>query len=116
MDGKTCLSSQYQFGSWAIEFSTTQLCGQPQIFQQYQSIMDFQLANGIIEPVDPTLEINNNKHYVPHHAVFTPGKDTTKFRVVYDGSAKSNKNNLSTNECLHRGPAMLDDVHTLLIR
>ena len=56
------------------------------------------------------------KHYIPHHAVVTPSKATTKVRVVYDASAKAKQTNLSLNESLHRGPVMLPDLCGLLLR
>ena len=56
------------------------------------------------------------KHYIPHHAVITPSKATTKVRVVYDASAKSSQSNKSLNECLYRGPVILPDLFGLLIR
>ena len=56
------------------------------------------------------------KHYIPHHAVETPSKATTKLRVIYDASAKSKPTNLSLNECLYRGPVMLPDLCGLLLR
>ena len=47
------------------------------------------------------------KHYIPHHAVFTPD--------VNDASAKRKKTNLSLNECLHRGSVILEDLYGLLL-
>ena len=35
---------------------------------------------------------------------------------MYDASAKTKKNNVSLNECLHRGPVILEDLCGLLIR
>ena len=56
------------------------------------------------------------EHYIPHHAVITPTKSTTKVRVVYDASAKTRQSNKSLNECLYQGPVMLPDLSALLIR
>ena len=43
-------------------------------------------------------------------------KTTTKFRVVYDASAKTKKENKSLNECLYTGPVLLNDLCALLMR
>ena len=56
------------------------------------------------------------KHYIPHHPVITPSKNTTKVRVVYNASAKTRQCNKSLNECLYRGPVMLPDLSGLLLR
>ena len=56
------------------------------------------------------------KNCIPHHAVLTPAKDTIKVRIVYDASAKTKKTNLNLNECLYRGPVILEDLCGLLLR
>ena len=55
-------------------------------------------------------------HYIPHHEVLTLNKATTKIRIVYHGSAKCKKTDKSINECLHRGPVMIEDLVGLLLR
>ena len=45
----------------------------------------------IIEEVNDRTEEGCKKHYVPHHAVITPDRKTTKVRIVYDASAKAKK-------------------------
>ena len=56
------------------------------------------------------------RNIIPHHAVITPQKSTTKLRVVYDASVKSKQTNKSLNECLYRGPVMINDLYGILIR
>ena len=43
-----------------------------------------------------------DSHFICHHAVIRNDHDTTKVRVVFDGSAKSGKSVLSLNERLSR--------------
>jgi len=45
-------------------------------------IIQSQISGGIIERVDTKLEDMNKKHYLPHHPVVTPSKDSTKVRIV----------------------------------
>ena len=70
----------------------------------------------IIGEVNDRNEEGCKKHYVPHHAVITPDWKTTKVRIVYDASAKAKKGCKSLNECLYRGPVILEDLCGLLLR
>ncbi|XP_073955644.1 uncharacterized protein [Choristoneura fumiferana] len=68
---------------------------------------------GIIEIVDEPLQTKNHPvHYLPLHGVSAEGKS---LRIVYDGSSKI-KDSYSLNECLYRGPLMLEDLIGLIIR
>ena len=88
----------------------------PDMLYKYDNIIKDQHEKGIIERVDEKSKEGERKHYIPHHVVFTPAKDTTKVRIVYDASAKTKKANLSLNECLYRGPVILEDLCGLLLR
>ena len=74
-----------------------------------------QLERGIIK-VPSNCKQGGVKHYIPHHAVITPTKSTTKVRVVYNASAKIKPTNKSLNDCLLWGPVILPDLCGLLIR
>ncbi|MCP9260847.1 Pao retrotransposon peptidase family protein [Dirofilaria immitis] len=54
-------------------------------------------------------------HYLPHHEVLTPGKLTTKLRIVYDASTRL-KGMKSLNDVLYRGPITLPDLVGVLLR
>ena len=43
-------------------------------------------------------------HYLPHHGVIRRDRETTKLRIVYDGSAKPPGHNHFLNDCLQTGP------------
>ena len=90
------------------------LDGNPELLLRYDQVIKDQLNKGIVEKV--TEDNSNRKHYIPHHAVINTEKSTTKLRVVYDASAKTKKGNKSLNECLHRGPIILEDLCSLLLR
>ena len=54
-------------------------------------------------------------YYVPHHIVKSPNSITTKIRVVFDGSAKTEKG-ISVNEIQMTGPSLQEDLFTILVR
>ena len=82
----------------------------PELFKQYDEIIQDQLNYDIIEKVISKSPEGLLKHYIPHHPVITPSKNTTKLRIVYDASAKTKKENNSRNECLYRWRVMLPNL------
>lgn len=86
-----------------------------EFLSKYNDIISDQLSLGIIEKVEKEQCDSSVIHYLPHHAVIRPDKNTTKVRIVYDGSAKTKKYLKSINECLYRGPVILEDLCGLLL-
>uniref|UniRef100_A0A1X7UDI3 Reverse transcriptase domain-containing protein n=1 Tax=Amphimedon queenslandica TaxID=400682 RepID=A0A1X7UDI3_AMPQE len=87
----------------------------PELLREYNQFIKDQIDNGIVEVVeDPTLVEGERVHYLPHHGVVRHDKRTTKLRIVYDASAKSN--GLSLNECLHVGPKFNQKIFEILVR
>ncbi|KAK9675153.1 Protein of unknown function (DUF1759) [Popillia japonica] len=56
-----------------------------------------------------------NAIFLPHHGVLKETSDTTKLRVVFDGSCKFNKG-LSLNDVQLTGPTIQDELFALLAR
>lgn len=88
---------------------------EPDLLKKYAETIQEQAKNGVIEVVTETSDFTL-KHYLPHHPVLTPTKTTTKLRIVYDASSKSNKNINCLNDCLYRGPVILPDLTPVLIQ
>ena len=65
----------------------------------------------IIEPANENVS-PGNYHYIPHHPVIREDKNTSKVRVVFDASAKSDGPSL--NECLYRGAQLIPLVFDIL--
>ena len=61
--------------------------------------------------------VNTNRmvHYLPHHCVIQQDKQTTKLRIVYDGSAKIKTDSISLNDCLETGPNLIPKLFDVLI-
>ncbi|CAG2197218.1 unnamed protein product [Mytilus edulis] len=87
----------------------------PELLEKYNSVIQDQLDKGIVEKVEEH-STEGLKHYIPHHAVITPNKTTTKLRIVYDASAKPNNEVNSLNECLYRGPVLLRNLCGIFMR
>ncbi|XP_025997421.1 uncharacterized protein LOC113005763 [Solenopsis invicta] len=58
---------------------------------------------------------SDDGYYMPHHAVIKESSNTTKVRVVFDASAKTN-NGLSLNDTLMVGPTIQNKLFSHLIR
>ena len=85
-----------------------------ELLVKYDEVISNQVEQGIIEKVDMDIKAER-KHCLPHHPVVTPGKSTTKLRIVYDASTKAKKGDKSLNECLYRGPVLLPDLCGILL-
>ena len=57
---------------------------------------------------------DGNVHYLPHREVVRIDKDSTKVRVVYDASARSEGPSLS--DCLYAGPPLTPLIFQILVR
>ncbi|GFW56225.1 uncharacterized protein LOC103569155 [Trichonephila clavipes] len=85
------------------------------ISDQYHKFMNDYLKLGHMELI-PENEIDvpaSSSFYLLHHPV--PNKNGHKFRVVFDGSAKSSSG-ISLNDKLMVGPQLQTDLTTLLLR
>ena len=81
--------------------------------EEYNNIIQGYKREGIVEEVD-TLGCPGKVHYLPHQPVVRNEKETTKVRIVFDGSAKSD--GASINQCLYSGPCLLTLIFDILLR
>lgn len=90
--------------------------GNEDFAHKYQTVIEDQLQQGIIEKVvlsdaeRKMLQENVSKpvsqFYIPHHGVQKSRSE--KVRVVYDASAHAYKGALSLNDCLLKGPSLMN--------
>lgn len=81
--------------------------------QQYKEFIDEYRKLGHMSAAKQTT--NCDGFYLPHHAVIKTTSNTTKLRVVFDGSAKSTSG-LSLNDTLLVGPTIQDDLFQQVVR
>ncbi|UYV74863.1 hypothetical protein LAZ67_12001455 [Cordylochernes scorpioides] len=80
---------------------------------EYEDILERWLRNKTIEMV--TDNEREGVHYLPFRPVFKENSLTTKIRPVFDASARK-KAKLSLNDCLERGPNMIETITRILNR
>uniref|UniRef100_A0A8D8XYX2 Integrase catalytic domain-containing protein n=1 Tax=Cacopsylla melanoneura TaxID=428564 RepID=A0A8D8XYX2_9HEMI len=84
------------------------------ILDACKNTFDEQLRLGILENVKDS--IPHGSHYLPYHAVIRKESEHTKVRFVMDASCRQNKTKHSLNELLYRGPVLLENLCSILIR
>nr|XP_042908116.1 uncharacterized protein LOC122271313 [Parasteatoda tepidariorum] len=86
------------------------------LYLKYDEIINEHIREGIVERVEMDLDKNiNTGYFLPHHAVVREQKDSTKVRVVFDGSSKG-KGELSLNDCLDCDPNLNPDLLKIILR
>ena len=94
----------------------SRLLREPSLLTEYENTFKKQLEEGIIERI-PRSELDSKQcHFLPHHGVIREDKDTTKLRIVFDGSAKSNSGSYSLNDCLEKGPNLTPLIFDVLLK
>ena len=87
----------------------------PDILRQYDAVIREQMDKGNVEVVaEPDIGKAGKVHYIPHHPVIRLDKATTKLRVVYDASARSQGPSL--NDCLLAGPNFGQSIVDIILR
>ena len=83
------------------------------LFQDYDQIIREQERTGIVEQ---TTCNETSGHFLPHQGVIRQDKETTKLRIVFDGSAKPSEDDRSINDCLEKGPNSVPLLFDIIIR
>ncbi|XP_055686169.1 uncharacterized protein LOC129791560 [Lutzomyia longipalpis] len=86
----------------------------PDLHDHYSQIFEEYLAKGIIEKV-PHEEIHNPSFYMPYHCVIKKDARSTKYRFVFNCSAKS-ETGFSLNDCLKIGAVVQPPLYSVLLR
>ena len=84
----------------------------PDLEREYSAVIEDYLDQGHMSRVERDAP---GGYFMPHHAVFKPTSSTTKIRVVFDASAKSNIGR-SLNHALITGPTIQPKLFEHLLR
>lgn len=93
--------------------STTKRIRFGERFDDYNAVFLEWLQLGMIEEV-PESKQERGVHYLPHRAVFKDNS-TTSVRPVFDASCKQ-KDSFSLNDCLTKGPNLLELIPSILYK
>ena len=73
----------------------------PELFQEYNSVMKGQCQRGKLEDVDLSQPTTVGcVYYLPHHPVVRKDKSTSRVRIVHDASSKATSDSPSLNDVL----------------
>ncbi|XP_055910900.1 uncharacterized protein LOC129945266 [Eupeodes corollae] len=93
----------------------TRLSRHPEQYQQYDAGIQQLLQDGVAEPIPPPNDGDLRRViYLPHRPVYKAESTTTKIRIVFDASARS-EFSPSLNDLLHVGANLLPDVLKILL-
>ena len=67
------------------------------LLREYNNTIRQQIESEIFEECEENQDPEDCSHFLPHHGVIKQGRQTTKLRVVFDGSAKCSNDDLSLN-------------------
>ena len=97
-----------------LENLVKKLQGKPNLFEQYDGIIQEQIAEGVVEKV--TGKPVGKEFYLPHKPVIRESAESTKTRIVFDASVKPNDKSPSLNDCLETGPPLQNLLWDVLVR
>ena len=107
------LGDHYQMSLNRLISLLQRLKRSPEVLKEYDTVIKNQLSSGIIE-IASKPNPSSQVHYLPHHPVIRSDRDTTKFRIVYDASAKTTGTSL--NDCLYVGPPFGQYIFDIILR
>lgn len=109
-------SNEYELCVTRLRQLHSRLKKNKELLKDYDNVINDQINSGIIEAVPELDDDQAPMHFLPHHGVIRSDRETTKLRVVFDGSAKSDKSTASINECLEKGPNLVPHLFDIVVK
>ena len=110
------ISSDHRLCRDRLKSLHVKLKGKPELMAEYDAIFREELRAGIIEQVPVSRENEVGVHFMPHHGVVRKDRETSKLRIVFDGSAEQNADEFSLNERLDEGPNYIPSLFDVLVK
>ncbi|XP_055619069.1 uncharacterized protein LOC129764228 [Toxorhynchites rutilus septentrionalis] len=104
------ITAQRRFLSIERKFESNE-----ELKRQYHDFIEEYIAMGHMREVSSTEIIQSPQYFLPHHAILRPESSTTKLRVVFDASSKS-QSGISLNGVLLSGPTIQDSLISIIMR
>ncbi|XP_071640878.1 uncharacterized protein [Temnothorax longispinosus] len=87
----------------------------PHLKKRYSDFIDEYLTLGHMKPIVEQSSNESGAYYLPHHCVLKESAKSTKLRVVFDGSCKTDTG-ISLNDSMMIGPVVQEDLMSILMR
>ena len=114
------LRNNFRSAKARLEKSLLSMKNKPAVQKGFNDVINEYLKEGIIEEVkDPRAEDldRTDLFYLPHRVISDENRQTTKHRVVFDGSSRCpGPDSKSLNSCILCGPKLQKDILAILIR
>ncbi|XP_076298609.1 uncharacterized protein LOC143217848 [Lasioglossum baleicum] len=92
------------------------LASRPQVREKYiEFLEEYESLGDMRVTTDRENEANTVSYVLPHHGVFREAGESSKIRVVFNGSHRTTSGTL-LNECLHTGPKLQVDLSDVILR
>ncbi|UYV84726.1 hypothetical protein LAZ67_X003222 [Cordylochernes scorpioides] len=110
---KESIPSNLDIAIKRLDISTKKMNSQNKLTEYSQIFRDW-LTEGLIERVEEN-PLERRGYYLPHRPVYKMESKTTPIRPVFDASCLGH-NGLSLNQCLEKGPNLLERIPEMMIR
>ncbi|UYV76394.1 hypothetical protein LAZ67_14000274 [Cordylochernes scorpioides] len=110
---KESIPSNLDIAIKRLDISTKKMTSQNKLTEYSQVFRDW-LTEGLIERVEEN-PLERRGYYLPPRPVYKMESKTTPIRPVFDASCLGH-NGLSLNQCLEKGPNLLERIPEMMIR
>ena len=86
------------------------------LHEEFDKIIKHWLEEGYVEKLPSKAVLDKEAFYLPYFAVLRPDKQTSRVRIVMNGRAKFGKEQISLNDCVSKGPKIINNLVEVLLR